>query len=72
VAQKIVPGNCESKSEIKKSLYGPGQALKVPGGLGSQISRQSAQNGGKVVSRMHQPPLPTRKYSWHLFLLEAE
>jgi len=32
----------------------------------------ASQNGGKVVSFMHQPPLPPRKYTWYSFLLEAE
>ena len=34
-------------------------AQRVPGGLGSQISGQSACEGGEVVSLTHRPPLPT-------------
>jgi len=60
------------KVKVKKSLYKPEQALRVPGASGSQISRQSAHEGGKVVSPTHRTPLPRRKYCWDSFLLEAE
>ena len=48
------------------------ETLRFPGGSGSQVSRQSAHKGGKIVKPTYRPPLPPRKYFWYSFLLEAE
>ena len=50
----------------------PLQAQRLPGGWRSQISRQSAHEGGKVVSPTHRPLLTPRKYSRYSFLSETE
>ena len=46
------------KVKVKLSRYTPGQDLRVPGGPGFRKSRQSAYEGGKVVSPKHRPSLP--------------
>ena len=58
--------------KVKQSLHRPWESLTIPGGWGSQISRQSAYEDGKVVSLTHRPPLHHRKYCWYAFLLEVE
>jgi hypothetical protein len=50
---KVHPGGTRWRSWLR-----PGQTLRVPRDWGSQISRQSAHEGGKVVSLTHRPPLP--------------
>jgi hypothetical protein len=37
-----------------------------------KISRQSADEGGKVISPTDRLPLPPRRHPWYSFLLEAE
>jgi len=57
---------------LKQSLYKLGQTLRFPEGLGSQISRQSAHEGGKIVSPTHRPPLPSEYIPQYSYPLEAE
>ena len=48
--KNVIRIHCSVKRKKKQFHYSPGQALRVPGGWGSQISRQSAHEGGKVFS----------------------
>ena len=49
------------KVKVKQSLYRLGHDLRVPRGLGSQISRQSVHEGGNFVSPTHRPPLTSQE-----------
>ena len=62
----------EVQVKAKLSLYRPGQALWAPGGRDSQgISKQSAHEGGKVISPRHHLPLPPRRQTWYSLMLRA-
>jgi len=53
-----------NKATYCKGKVIPGQALRIPGAWGSQISRQSAHEGYKFVSRTHRPHLTISVRGW--------
>jgi hypothetical protein len=53
-------------------ITGLDRPLGIQEGEAHRFFRQSAHEGGTVVSPTHWPPLPPRKDSWYSFLLEAE
>jgi hypothetical protein len=50
---------CKAKAIPLQAWTGPEGSRRL-----KLFSRQSAHEGGKVVSPGHRPPLPPRKYSW--------
>ena len=59
---------CKVKTVLLQAWSGPegSSKLRFPDFM------TTAQDGGKVVSLTHRPPLPPRKYTSYSFLLEAE
>jgi len=59
---------------------GKGKAVPLQAWRGPEGSRKlrfpdyvtTAQDGGKIASPTHRPPLAPRKCSWYSFLLEVE
>jgi hypothetical protein len=47
----MVSGQLNALAALKQSICKPGEALRVSGGSGSQISRQYAREGCKVIGR---------------------
>jgi len=58
------------RKNVKQYLYRPNTSPEGSRSWGSQITRQSAHESGKVVSPTHPLPLPSRKYSWYSLLFE--
>jgi hypothetical protein len=66
VAQRV-PGS--SGKEVPLQAWRGGEGFRD---LRFAAFLTTAQDGGKVVSLTHRPPLPPKKYSWYSFLLEVE
>jgi hypothetical protein len=58
-----------AKNKVNQFHYRPGHALRFPGGSGAQISRQSAHEGGKVVTLPPSCAAPAAFNPQELFLV---
>ena len=72
MANEIVIKNNDLERQWSEVIVLHRDRSSNPRGWGSQISRQSACEGSKVVSPTHRRPIPSRKYFWYLFLSEAD
>ena len=83
----VISDQCNGTLAMSWISKGKGKAVPLRASSGPEGSGKfrfpdfvtTAQDGGKVVSLTHRPPLPPRntsvthkKYSWYSFLLEAE
>ena len=73
------PSQCSTYKFLNDKPIKGNKAVLLQAQRGPEGSRKlrfpdfvTAQDGGKVVSLKHRPPLHPRKYSWYSFLLEAE
>ena len=66
--KKSVEVKCKGNAVLLQAWSGPEGSMK----LRFPDFMTTAQNGGKVVTLTHRPPLPPRKYTWYSFPLEAE
>jgi hypothetical protein len=60
------------EAKVKQSHYRLDRPLRLQDFEAPRFLDNRQHEGGKVVSLTHRPPLPPRKFSWYLFLLEAE
>ena len=77
---KYVRAACICSGSVAAWKQGKSKAVSLQAWSGPEGSRKlrfpdfmtTAQVGGKVVSLTYRPPLPSTKYPWYSFLLEAE